>query len=201
MSKWWRQPMTYFIYALGAKAIKIGFTKDLRDRLDTLSTASPFELLPVAAIFGGMSEEARAHKSLAAHRIRGEWFDDDPAVWDYIEAKADTLCENEWTQEASSLVRPKRLRRSHESVAEQRESGHRALAARHIRDAFNRASINGIQRRVLTLRFGLDEDLPEMTLEQAAGILGITHQRVGQIERTALEALSRNRELESWASI
>ncbi len=50
------------------------------------------------------------------------------------------------------------------------------------------------QRRVIELRFGLAGDDP-VSLQAVGDALGLTRERVRQIERIALERLSRNREL------
>lgn len=57
------------------------------------------------------------------------------------------------------------------------------------------ASLNPLQRRVLELRFGLTGGEP-VTIRQVAEELDVARDRVRQLERTALEQLSRNRELQ-----
>jgi RNA polymerase primary sigma factor len=54
-------------------------------------------------------------------------------------------------------------------------------------------------RRVLSLRFGLNGEPPQ-TLEEVGNGLGITRERVRQIEAEALERLAVNRELEALAA-
>jgi len=53
------------------------------------------------------------------------------------------------------------------------------------------------EREVLKLRFGLDGDPDPQSLEQIGKRLGLTRERVRQIETEALERLSVNRELDS----
>jgi RNA polymerase primary sigma factor len=62
--------------------------------------------------------------------------------------------------------------------------------------ALNRAlaSLSELERRVLELRFGLAGGEP-VSLQKVGDELGVTRERVGQIERGALERLSRTREL------
>jgi RNA polymerase primary sigma factor len=57
------------------------------------------------------------------------------------------------------------------------------------------ASLSPTQQRVLELRFGLSGDEP-ISLQKVGDELGLTRERVRQIEQAALEQLSRNRELQ-----
>jgi RNA polymerase primary sigma factor len=56
------------------------------------------------------------------------------------------------------------------------------------------ASLSPTQRRVLELRFGLSGRDP-LSLQKCGAELGMTRERVRQLEQSALEQLSRNREL------
>jgi len=56
-------------------------------------------------------------------------------------------------------------------------------------------SLSPEQRRVLDLRFGLAEDAKPVSLTTAGQELGVSAHRVRELERSALEQLSRNREL------
>jgi RNA polymerase primary sigma factor len=53
------------------------------------------------------------------------------------------------------------------------------------------------ERQVVKLRFGLDGDPDPQSLEQIGRTLGITRERVRQIEREALNLLAMNRELDA----
>lgn len=59
---------------------KIGFTTNLSGRLHTFTTsnAKPIHLLGV--IPGSRELELQIHSRLAPHRLRGEWYRNDPAV-------------------------------------------------------------------------------------------------------------------------
>lgn len=61
-------------------------------------------------------------------------------------------------------------------------------------------SLNSRDRTLLRLRFGLDGD-PRQTLRQVAGTLGITQERVRQVEKAALKRLRRTRALHELRSI
>jgi len=66
-------------------------------------------------------------------------------------------------------------------------------------DALRRAiaELPDRQQDVLKLRFGLDGDPNPMSLEQIGKTLGLTRERVRQIEIEALERLALDRELDS----
>jgi RNA polymerase primary sigma factor len=66
-------------------------------------------------------------------------------------------------------------------------------------DALRRAiaELPDRQQDVLKLRFGLDGDPNPMSLEQIGKVLGLTRERVRQIEIQALERLALDRELDS----
>ena len=57
------------------------------------------------------------------------------------------------------------------------------------------AALSPEQQKVLDLRFGLSEDAEPVSLTTAGRELGVSAHRVRQLERSALEQLSRNREL------
>jgi RNA polymerase primary sigma factor len=66
-------------------------------------------------------------------------------------------------------------------------------------DALRRAiaELPDRERDVLKLRFGLDGDPTPLSLEQIGKTLGLTRERVRQIELNALERLALDRELEA----
>lgn len=75
-----RKGRVYFIEAVGAGRIKIGFTSDrtVDARRRSLQTASPFPLRVIYDFDGSMQDEANLHKRFASHRaVPGtEWFHD-----------------------------------------------------------------------------------------------------------------------------
>jgi RNA polymerase primary sigma factor len=74
-------------------------------------------------------------------------------------------------------------------VALGREALHRALA-----------ELPDREREVLKLRYGLNGDLDPASLEEIGRRLGVTRERVRQIEADALEKLAVNRELDALAA-
>lgn len=72
---------TYFIWAVGTNAIKIGKTdKDIRRRLGELQVGNHERLVLVLAVPGDCLPENLAHEACANHRRTGEWFSLDPPV-------------------------------------------------------------------------------------------------------------------------
>lgn len=69
--------MNGYVYAIsnGRGAVKIGWTTNPSSRLAKLAALSPDSLSVVALKRGSVRDEKKAHRELAEHRIRGEWFD------------------------------------------------------------------------------------------------------------------------------
>lgn len=76
----------YFIQAGKRGPIKIGVAGNVRKRLDSLQTASPYRLRLRASVFGDERTEAAYHRMFAEHRMHGEWFK--PAATIHAEIKA-----------------------------------------------------------------------------------------------------------------
>ncbi len=71
----------------------------------------------------------------------------------------------------------------------------RLLVGLQVRDALD--SLPDREREVLKLRYGLDGDPDPQSLEQIGRRLGLTRERVRQIEAQALERLAMQREIEA----
>ena len=68
-------PHVYFIKPIGQRGpIKIGCTRFIGARLDTLAHWSPTPLEVVAAVPGNFKIERHLHKRFAADRLHKEWF-------------------------------------------------------------------------------------------------------------------------------
>jgi hypothetical protein len=181
--------VVYFIYAPGARAIKIGYTCDLPSRIASIACGCPFELIPAAIVFGDAKTEGAIHRELSAHSLRGEWFDDVPAVWEYVRANAFLITEEIECEQFSEDA----IRRVVKPADYRDDSPHRALNSKNIREAFEAANINETQRAVLSMRFGLVPDMVRRTLSEISGEIKMTGSRASQIEREALSKLRNSR--------
>lgn len=79
----------YMLQVDGGGPIKIGFTVgNVSQRIQSYQGGSPYELLWVGAFKGTKRDEADAHRALAAHRLRGEWFRPTPEVISFVVEKS-----------------------------------------------------------------------------------------------------------------
>src|SRR5581483_11743417 len=75
-----RPTRVYFIHAPTSGLVKIGFTSDLRKRIQNLQHFSPEPLILLAHMPGSYGDEQALHARLWRHRRHGEWFEDGPAI-------------------------------------------------------------------------------------------------------------------------
>lgn len=66
--------MVYVIEAVGLGVVKIGFTRDIGERMRKLAPGCPTPLRLLAMMTGGPSTEKHLHRSLATLHAHGEWF-------------------------------------------------------------------------------------------------------------------------------
>lgn len=64
----------YFVEMLRPRLIKIGYARDIRARLATLKTSSPFDLDLLAYFNGTQDDERLIHAELSEHAYAREWF-------------------------------------------------------------------------------------------------------------------------------
>jgi hypothetical protein len=64
----------YFIQNTVTNAIKIGYSKNAKKRLNGLQNATPDKLVLLGMIQGGLEHETEFHNRFAKHALRGEWF-------------------------------------------------------------------------------------------------------------------------------
>lgn len=74
----------YFIQGECGGPIKIGYAKDVQNRIRTLQTGYPDTLKLLLAIPGNIHNEQVLHGHLDAYRLHGEWFKPDAAVLNRI---------------------------------------------------------------------------------------------------------------------
>jgi hypothetical protein len=64
----------YFIEAVGLDMIKIGYARDIPERLRKLSPGCPVPMRLLGTVPGGLRTEQQYHERLAGCRDHGEWF-------------------------------------------------------------------------------------------------------------------------------
>lgn len=73
----------YFILCPDLGVIKIGWSKGtVRKRVQACKTFCPAPVELVARLLGSKDDETRLHEMLADIHVHGEWFRDDPVIWD-----------------------------------------------------------------------------------------------------------------------
>jgi hypothetical protein len=66
--------MIYFIKDAVTQAVKIGYSKNAKKRLNGLQTATPNQLVLLGTIPGGLEHEAEFHRRFEKLQLQGEWF-------------------------------------------------------------------------------------------------------------------------------
>lgn len=82
--------MVYFLQNERTLAIKVGFTTNVKARIQHLRPASPDRLRLLGVIPGDQGVERQVHRNLGAHRLVGEWFaGDSPEVQAEVSRRLD----------------------------------------------------------------------------------------------------------------
>lgn len=82
----------YFVQAGQGGPIKIGYTENLRLRLQALSAGVPHEIIPLGVDDGALAgDEIDIHIRFAKCRLRGEWFNPTPELLAYISENSDPI--------------------------------------------------------------------------------------------------------------
>lgn len=76
----------YFVHAPDLKRIKIGFTVNLKVRLNELQMGSPADLKLLVAVRGPLQVEFALLAAFHNYRIHGEWFRAAPCLMRFIES-------------------------------------------------------------------------------------------------------------------
>lgn len=75
----------YFIKAGGM--IKIGYTKNLKERMTTIQVSMPIKIELIGVMEGTQSFERELHHLFREHKERGEWFRDEGRIARFIAAE------------------------------------------------------------------------------------------------------------------
>lgn len=81
--RWKTDGWVYFIR--GGDVVKIGFAKEVGDRLPKLQTGSPVRLTFLLGIEAKQESEGEFHRRFAAYRTQGEWFRMEGALSDFLD--------------------------------------------------------------------------------------------------------------------
>lgn len=68
------EPVVYFVQRGLDSAVKIGFTRDLRQRMHSLRATQPAPVVLLGTVPGGEALEQSFHSEFSQARIEGEWF-------------------------------------------------------------------------------------------------------------------------------
>lgn len=82
-----RRQGVYIIRGAGTGVYKIGFSRDMRSRINMLRLGSPVDTeVALLLVDAGELMEVELHKRFADSRIHGEWFRETPELVAFIEA-------------------------------------------------------------------------------------------------------------------
>jgi|ERR1043166_932612 hypothetical protein len=77
-------PVVYFLQAQTGGPIKIGWSSDIKQRLDALQPGCPYPLNVLLCVRGSFADEQLLHQKFARFRLHGEWFEAAEEVLKYI---------------------------------------------------------------------------------------------------------------------
>lgn len=80
-----KKDVVYFIGDKENKVVKIGYTNDIKNRLQVIQTGYPRKLEVFTTINGDMKLERQLHDKFSKYRLHGEWFELCEEINDYIE--------------------------------------------------------------------------------------------------------------------
>lgn len=86
LEAWERRQKQGYVYFLRAgSTVKIGFSRNLRGRLDKLRNGNSFPVFICKFVKGDRRTEKSFHTRFAEYRVRGEWFDLRGSLAKYLE--------------------------------------------------------------------------------------------------------------------
>lgn len=85
--------MIYVVHSELSGAVKVGWTRQVRQRVIALASIAQSDVTLVAVMPGTCSQEKRAHEALASVRcdVGPEWFHDGPAFRAWLDGQRDAL--------------------------------------------------------------------------------------------------------------
>jgi len=135
--------VVYLIRSGESDAFKIGYARNVAQRISELQCGSPDLLTLVASTFGAAKLEGRMHRMFQQHRIRGEWFRFDEAQLVIVRgvfARTVEVESRRWDDAKSGRNRTLcrcsvcgRNVQAHDDFVEGRRRGHKIVTARHAR--------------------------------------------------------------------
>ena len=78
--------MIYFIQPEGESTVKIGYTKNIKNRIAELQTSNARELKVLLLLPGRLEEEEKYHVMFSDDKVRGEWFYLSTEIKDFIKS-------------------------------------------------------------------------------------------------------------------
>jgi hypothetical protein len=88
--------------------IKIGYSKNIKKRIQTLSTGSSRHLTILGYVYGDMNYEKLLHRMFIEYRQKGEWFKCNKKLMDFINQN-NVLKENYFDYENGHIQLYKRM--------------------------------------------------------------------------------------------
>lgn len=84
----------YFVQVISSGNIKIGYSKNIKSRLSTIQISIPEKVKLLGFISGDMSKEKELHRLFKYYHVRGEWFQCNPCIIDYVNTYNELILSN-----------------------------------------------------------------------------------------------------------
>lgn len=139
--------MIYFLLAPKAKAVKIGYSKDVDSRIRTLQTGNHETLQLLGTIEGTMQLERLIHDELKRYRVIGEWFDFKRPIRAFVETCIST---GDWVKARTVWTLPDVARRpsdKHDEAPKPSVHSEQPTGSEEYRDYFGWALKSGLSIR------------------------------------------------------